>query len=195
MKKIVALAALAAAPLAAQTYELGLNISKQTYAEPSFSGVSIKEDSKTSVAGRFGVAIVDVGPVLFQFTAAYQPQTTTKATVSGLGVPFGSGDFKSGYWGAGAALTFKAVVAVGVGLEYRSEKLEDGSASTTYGRPWMRANFGYAIPSPLVKPFIGLEVAFPLAKKDLDASVTSTDDFLKTLAPKNQIGIYAGIRF
>jgi hypothetical protein len=205
VKKLIALTALAVAPLAAQTFELGLNISKQTYAEPSatvpvFGTTTFSEDSKTAVAGRFGVALVDVGPVLFQLTAAYQPQVTTTVGVkSGLGSGT-LGDYKQGYWGAGAALTFKAVLAVGVGLEYRSEKLDGkdtvgNSSSTTYGRPWFRANFGYAFPTPLVKPFIGLEVGVPLAKKDLDANTSSSEDFLKTLAPKNQIGIYGGIRF
>jgi hypothetical protein len=195
VKKLIALAALAAAPLAAQTFEVGLNVSRQIYAEPSAAGINVKEDAKTAVAARFGVALVDVGPVLFQATASYQPQTTTTATVSAPGFPFSvSGDYKSGYWGVGAALTFKAVVAVGVGLEYRSEKLEDSANSTTYGRPWFRANFGYAFPTPIVKPFIGLEVGVPLAKKDLNASA-SNEDFLKALAPKNQIGLYGGIRF
>ena len=42
-------------------------------------------------------------------------------------------------------------------------------------------NAGYAFPTPLVKPFIGLEVAVPLTDKDL--------------GPKLQIGVYGGIRF
>jgi hypothetical protein len=207
VKKMLALATLVAAPLAAQSIELGLNISRQTYQDQSAVLGSLKSDykldDKTVIAARFGYALVDIGPALFQLTAAYQPSTETNATVnvSLANVPFakGTGTYKQGYWGAGAALTFKALFAVGVGLEYRSEKLEGAigslNSSTTYGRPWARANVGYAFPSPIVKPFIGLEVAAPLAKKDLDANTTSSDDFLKALAPKMTVGLYGGIRF
>jgi hypothetical protein len=94
---------------------------------------------------------------------------------------------------------FKAVVAVGAGFEYRSESLAvSGSGSTnvstTYGRPWARLNVGYAIPSPVVKPFIGVEVAAPLTSKSYDAN-GSPEDSLKMIAPKLQLGLYAGIRF
>lgn len=194
MKKIVALAALAAAPLAAQTFELGLNISRQTYEKQTPSVITYEPQDKTVIAARFGYALVDVGPALFQLTAGFQPQSETdiKNNVSGAVVD----KLKQGYWSAGAAFNFKAMVAVGVGLEYRSEKIELSSTSfsTTYGRPWIRANFGYAIPSPLVKPFIGLEVAKPLASKDFSAT-NSAEDNLKSYAPKFQIGLYGGIRF
>jgi len=57
-------------------------------------------------------------------------------------------------------------------------------------------NAGFAIPSPVVKPFVGLEVAFPLTTKSsgVDSSA-STADALKAMAPKSQFGLYAGIRF
>ena len=82
---------------------------------------------------------------------------------------------------------------MGAGLEYRAEKLDVEGESTTYNRPWIRANIGYAIPSPLVKPFFGLEVAFPLTSTS--NKFDSIENTLKSMAPKNQIGIYAGIRF
>jgi hypothetical protein len=46
----------------------------------------------------------------------------------------------------------------------------------------------------VVKPFFGLEVAAPLTSKSYDRNASSVE-FLKMLAPKLQVGLYAGIRF
>lgn len=189
MKKI-ALLALALSPLAAQDFEVGLNVSRQAYRESNITGTNFKADDKTVVAARFGYALVDMGPALFQLTAGYQPKVETEVAQTGSS----NAAMKQGYWSAGAAFNFKAMVAVGVGLEYRSERLENAGVSTTYGRPWARANVGYAFPSPLVKPFLGLEVAAPMSKKDGNGA-TTTEDIMKSIAPKMQVGIYGGIRF
>ena len=180
------------APLAAQTFEVGLNVSRQQYPSHTVGGVNRDEpQDKTVVAGRFGYSFVDLGPALFQVTAAYQPKVDTDVKVNGVTSPSQLGQE---YWGVGAMFNFKAVVAVGAGVEYRSEKLSMPGTSTTYGRPWARVNAGFAFPTPIVKPFIGIEVAAPLVKKDYSDSL-SPEDALKSFAPKLQIGIYGGIRF
>jgi len=51
-----------------------------------------------------------------------------------------------------------------------------------------------AVSSPLLKPFIGLEVAVPLSSKSFDAAASDSEN-LKSLAPKLQVGVYAGLRF
>lgn len=178
---------LIAVPLAAQSYELGLNISRQAYPSNVVSAIKDEPQDKTVVAGRFGYSFFDLGPALFQVTAVYQPKVDTEIRPTGASL----GDE---YWGVGAMFNFKALVAVGAGVEYRSEKLTGLGASTTYGRPWARVNVGYAFPTPLVKPFIGLEVAAPLTTKSYRDSLTS-EDILKSFAPKLQVGIYGGIRF
>ncbi|HCZ33920.1 MAG TPA: hypothetical protein DHV93_10990 [Holophagaceae bacterium] len=93
---------------------------------------------------------------------------------------------------------FKAFVAVGAGLEFRSERLSGSVAgtgdSTTYNRVWARMNAGFAVPSPFVKPFFGVEAAFPLSTRSLESDASAADA-LKSMAPKSQFGIYAGIRF
>ncbi|WP_257313977.1 hypothetical protein [Geothrix fuzhouensis] len=191
MKKLV-LPLLLVAPLAAQSFELGLNVSRQQYPSHTELGAfKVEPQDKTVVAGRFGYAIVDLGPALFQITAAYQPKVDTNVKVNGTTSPTQLGQE---YWGVGAMFNFKAVVAVGAGVEYRSEKLSTPGVSTTYGRPWVRINAGYAFPTPLVKPFIGIEVAAPLVKKDYSDSL-GQEDLLKAFAPKLQVGVYGGIRF
>jgi hypothetical protein len=198
-KATIALALLLGAPLAAQSFEVGLFVGQQQYpsphteVSPGLTG-QLNLDNKTVYAARFGYSVVDLGPALFQITAGYQPEskTTVKATLGGApsGIPE---DLKQSHWSVGAMFNFKAVVAVGAGLEYRAEKLELQGESTTYNRPWARLNLGYAIPSPVVKPFIGVEVAFPLTTTS--NKFDSIDNVLKSMAPKNQFGIYAGIRF
>ncbi|HJV21404.1 MAG TPA: hypothetical protein VJ570_01855, partial [Holophagaceae bacterium] len=106
-------------------------------------------------------------------------------------------EYSQKHWSVGAMFNFKAMVAFGAGLEYRSESLDitgtGGAFSTTYGRPWARANVGFAFPTPIVKPFVGLEVAAPLSSKSNETG--SPEDVAKSLAPKMQIGLYGGIRF
>lgn len=206
MKKAAALALLLGAPLAAQTFEVGFFVGQQQY--PSIhtdvapgTTLTMKTDDKTVYAARFGFTVVDLGPALFQLTAGYQPEA--KATVKGSlpGLPSVEvGELKENHWSAGAMFNFKAFVAVGAGLEFRSEKLSGefsgSSDSTTYNRVWARVNVGFAIPSPVVKPFVGVEAAFPLTTKSSGVDVSASNaDVLKAMAPKNQIGLYAGIRF
>ncbi|HJW72484.1 MAG TPA: hypothetical protein VJ486_06465 [Geothrix sp.] len=190
MKKILLPLLLVAAPLGAQSFEAGVFIGQQTYKEFNYLGFTAKPDSKTVASARLGYSIVDLGPALFQITAGFQPESKANIT-NNAGV---TGELKQSHWSVGAMFNFKAVVAFGAGVEYRSEKLDDGAGtSTTYGRPWARVNAGLAFPTPLVKPFIGLEVAAPLSSKSND--VASPEDGLKSMAPKMQIGVYGGIRF
>ncbi|MBI3130166.1 MAG: hypothetical protein HYZ13_02305 [Acidobacteria bacterium] len=190
MKKLILpLVLVAAAPLAAQDFEVGVFVGRQTYKDFNVLGVTAEPESKTVTGARFGYSIVDIGPALFQLTAGFQPEAKTSVK-SSLG---SGGELKHKHYSMGAMFNFKAGVAIGAGLEYRFEKLDDGSTSTNYGRPWMRANVGFAFPTPLVKPFVGLEVAAPLTSKSNETG--SAEDVLKSVAPKMQVGIYAGLRF
>jgi hypothetical protein len=195
----------ATAPLAAQNWEAGLFIGQQSYKSIDIPGVpgflpagSVEADNKTVYGVRLGYSIVDMGPVLFQITGGYQPKSEATMKVLGIESP---AKYTHEHTSVGAMFNFKAGMAAGAGIEYRFEKVgaSDGttSESTNYARPWFRANLGFAFPTPLVKPFVGLEVAMPLTSKSLDltsAHITS-EDLYKALAPKLQIGLYAGIRF
>lgn len=111
------------------------------------------------------------------------------------------------YWAVGAAVNWNFLVRLGVGLEYRSEKLHFNQSyagttqfdgSTTYGRPWIRGTAGFTFPTPIVKPFIGIEAAFPLTSSKVtgqDLANSDIDALNKGIAPKAQYGIYAGVRF
>jgi len=206
MKKTgIAFAILLGVPLAAQSFEVGLFLGQQQYPTPHVdvapgTTLQFSPDNKTVYAARFGVSVADFGPASFQLTLGLQPETKSTVSASLGGVSANVGDFKENHWSAGAMFNFKAVVAVGAGLEYRAEKLSGAFSgsndSTTYNRVWARLNAGYAIPSPVVKPFIGVEVAFPLTTTNSTLALSASDaEVLKAMAPKSQFGIYAGIRF
>ncbi len=194
MKRLILAALVIGMPLAAQSWEVGLFAGQQTYKSIDVLGASAEPKSQTILGARLGYSVVDMGPALFQLTAGFQPKTDTKIEVNGVDT---GEKFKHQHFSVGAMFNFKALVAVGAGIEYRFEKLNvtnSGLSDASFNRPWLRANVGYAVPSPLVKPFIGLEVAVPLTSKSFDAAA-SDEDNLKAFAPKLQIGLYAGIRF
>ncbi|HJV91169.1 MAG TPA: hypothetical protein VJ623_12750, partial [Holophagaceae bacterium] len=90
MKKTLALALLLGAPLAAQSFEVGLFVGQQQYPSPHMdvapgTTLKVEADNKTVVGARFGYSVVDFGPVLLQLTAGYQPESksTLKATLGG----------------------------------------------------------------------------------------------------------------
>lgn len=194
MRSILLAVLVAGAPLSAQSWELGLFAGQQSYKSIDSIGGSAQPKSKTVLGARVGYSLVDVGPALFQLTAGFQPKAESAIEINGADL----GDkFQHQHASVGAMFNFKAGVAFGAGVEYRFEKLnvkDSGLSDTSYNRPWLRANVGYALPSPIVKPFIGLEVAVPLVSKSFSATA-SDEDNMKAFAPKLQIGLYGGIRF
>jgi hypothetical protein len=209
MRKSMLVLLCATAPLAAQNWELGLFAGQQSYKSTdvpsmSYKGLtlpagSLQPDSKVVYGARLGYSVVDMGPVLLQITGGFQPKS--EATLKWGGVEVPDAKYTHEHTSIGAMFNFKARVAAGAGIEYRFEKVgwSDASESETfnYARPWFRANVGFSFPTLIVKPFLGLEVAMPLISKSIDVASTNTpdEDVYKALAPKLQIGIYAGIRF
>lgn len=213
MKKTLALLSLASAlPLAAQSFEVGAlytwNPSHANTVSVGGPASEIKADTWKAAGLRFGYNFVSVGPMEFQGNATVQFNNKQDLLVNGQSSPAPSSiteEYK--YWAVGAAVNWNFLVRLGVGVEYRSERLHFNQSyagvtqydgSTTYGRPWIRGTAGFTIPAPFVKPFIGAEVAFPLATKSLtaeDLMTNNIDNLNKSLAPKAQYGLYVGIRF
>jgi hypothetical protein len=212
---------LAMLPLSGQSWEVGAFVGQQTLNSGTltYSGgtTSFDPDKKTVYGVRLGRSLVDLGPMLVQLTlggqgAAKTPvkQTDTAPEVTVipngqarmLSLPTGAatavtvsgGELKTSHVSVGAMVNFKAFWAVGAGIEYRFEKIDSGVSSVNYARPWARVNAGISIPAPFLKPFVGVEADFPLASKKIE-DAGSNEDILKALAPKGQVGIYAGIRF
>jgi len=106
------------------------------------------------------------------------------------------GKYGNQYLAIGVQADWKLLLDLHAGLDMRSEKLTTstatGSDSTTLTRPWVKAGVGFAMPTPVVSPFVRLEVAVPLSSSD---TATTTDDFRKAMAPSLQVALYGGIRF
>ncbi|MCE1205239.1 MAG: hypothetical protein LWW79_11610 [Holophagaceae bacterium] len=196
MKKTVfAAVLLLAGPLAAQDWELGIFAGQQGYRSSQIPGVD-EPKSKPAFIGRMGFSAVDLGPVLLQVTTGLHTATDT---IVGTGA--GDKTFHSHtHVSLGAMFNVKALVAFGAGVEYRFERLDVQNSGVSHGndvtfnRPWVRANLGMAFPTPVMKPFVGLEVAVPLVNKSAGAS-SSMEDQIRSLAPKYQVGLYGGFRF
>lgn len=197
MNKVVWGLILATLPLSAQSWEVGAFVGSQSYDSFSGGGIEVKPERKVVSAFRAGYSFIEFGPALFQVNAAFQPKASTPVELNGadLGLKL---DHQAA--SLGCAFVFKAGLSATVGLDFRWDRLEGSilgsGASTTYARPWLRANAGFAFPTPIVKPFVGLEVAAALVTKSPGSAGPGTDEeALKAMAPKVQIGLYAGIRF
>lgn len=212
MKKYtLALAFGAFLPLCAGNFETGLlytwNPGHKNDVSSGSTSFSYKADTWKAAGLRFGYDVTKLGPVSIQAHATYQMPTTQDVMVSNIGSDYSMGKAKYSYMGLGASAYWDFLVRAGVGLEYRSEKTEFThftraafNNSKTSGRTWVRGNVLYKLPIPSpVKPFVGVEMAFPLSNTsvtytDID-STPNLDRFCKSLAPKAQYGVYAGVRF
>jgi len=195
MRKRVLFVSLLALP--AMAGEFGLLVDKQfgkAQAASSFSTQKYDAVSPTGFGIRGGFDVLDLKIAALQLNATWHNKTTGDLTYGGSK----QGELDNQYWAAGAMVNWKLLVNVGVGVEYRSEKLSWrsgvplGNGDSTQGRTWARVNLGFSIPLPVVSPFFALEVAAPLSKQD---STSTPKDLTDALAPQVQIGVYGGIRF
>ncbi|HNX30032.1 MAG TPA: hypothetical protein PKM35_00365 [Holophaga sp.] len=189
----VAVVAAALAALPGRASELGLLVDKQFGGSQTFGSYHF-DGSKPGGYGIRGVyTILDLNVAEVGLSATYHPEQESDLS--------NSGTLNNQYIAIGAQVDWKFLVNLHAGIDIRREKLTtDGNSivpngSTTYTRPWIKAGIGYALPSPVVSPFVRLEVAVAATKQGSLNSGSSADDFRKAMAPDYQIGLYGGIRF
>ncbi len=199
MKRSV-LVALVSAGLAlteAQAGELGLLVDKQIGASQLFSTYDFDAARPSGYGIRGAYTVLNLQVAEVGLTATYHPESRTDLVVNGIH----SGRFGEEYLAIGAQVDWKFLVNLHAGIDLRRERLTTESApgisdgSTTYVRPWVRAGIGYSVPSPVVSPFVRLEVAVATTKQGSLGASSSADDFRKAMAAEYQIGLYGGIRF
>ncbi len=195
MRKQVLFVSMLALP--AMAGEVGLLVDKQFGKAQTASAFSTQKYDAVSPTGfgiRGGFDVLDLKVAALQLNGTWHNKTTGDLAYGGTK----RGELDNQYWAAGAMVNWKLLVNVGVGVEYRSEKLSWRSAAplgngdSTQGRTWARVNLGFSIPLPVVSPFFALEVAAPLSKQD---ATSTPKDLTEALAPQVQIGVYGGIRF
>lgn len=121
-----------------------------------------------------------------QDLSGHPPQTFGKYTVE--------------YVALGGQLDWKWLGDVHAGLDVRREQLDyeprggGSSPAVVITRPWVSAGIGWSFPAP-ARPFVRLEGAYALRQYDLTWNNWDFNDLLRAMAPRYQIGLYAGIHF
>lgn len=210
MRKTLAIAALAVLPCFAgdTPFEAGLLIDQLHYKSTD----DTQPKPQTGFGVRFGWDFAKVGATTFQGTVGYRFQSS-----GGYGDGYARDEginYQNSYVQLGAMARWHLPMDLGLGLEYRSEKLEvkdmtfyypvgvnsyavvNKGYSDTWGRAWVRANLGWTfVTSTPVKPFLGIDVAFPLSSKSYDPATAQVYDAPRLNAPDSQYALYGGVRF
>jgi len=190
----VALVAAALAVVPVNAAEVGLLLDKQFGKAQVVTAGSGKYDavSPTGFGIRAGISVLDLKFAELGLTATYHPKAEGDLMLAGEN----KGKFGTEYIAVGAQLDWKFLVNLHAGVDLRREKYTSDTAlgkdSNSVTRPWVKAGIGFSIPTPLVSPFVRLEVAMAATKED---KTDSADNLRKALAPEFQIGLYGGIRF
>jgi len=203
MKKTFAIGAmlLGIASVPAKATELGLLVDQEigrseTLAAPGGSGLPAGGYDRANPTGygiRAAYTFLNLHVAEFGAAVTYHPKAQDDLTQGGIN----RGKLGDQYWALGVQADWKLLMDLHAGLDMRSEKVTTSavngvSDSTTFVRPWIKAGVGYIVPTPVVSPFVRVEVAVPLTSYDSSAS---TDDFRKAMAPSLQVALYGGIRF
>lgn len=202
MKKsmVTGLVLIGMATVPAAAAEVGLILDKQIGKAQAFGAAvagsvtpgSYDAVSPTGVGIRLGYSFLDLKVAEIGMALTYHPKAEAD-----LKVPAGVvGKYSNEYVALGVQADWKFLVNLHAGLDLRSEKLvttmNSVTESSTYTRPWVKAGIGFSVPTPIVSPFVRLEVAMPLAKDD---KLKDGNDFRKAMAPSLQVSLYGGIRF
>lgn len=190
----LALAALAGPML--EAHEVSLLLSRQMgkaqAADAALFGQSKGSFEAGSAAGqglRLGYSLLDLKLVEISATGTVHRQAEARVELAGRDTGL---DYRARYVALGAQVDWKLLVNVSVGLEVRQERLEMGAERVQQSRPWLRAGFGFSIPTPALSPFVRLEVAVPTVK---EGRTTTASELVKALAPQVQVAACGGIRF
>ena len=222
-KAILAPLALLALPAFAQSQHVALVFDQTKHQDTSLNtggpAFDLSTDNTTGLGLRYGFTAAHFGPTALEFEATYRPRGTEKYfKQNGMELSYANtGGFEEikmseEYLAAGLGLSWTQVVDFGFILEVRQEsmdlKLTEAGMSytsrTATTRPWLRLHAGYTFPVSMpVKPFVSLGYDLALSKRqttseEVASSLVSSfggDLISRTVLPKSQIELQAGIRF
>lgn len=222
-KAILAPLALLALPAFAQSQHVALVFDQTKHQDTTLNtggpATSLSMDNTTGFGIRYGFTAAHFGPTALEFEATYRPRGNEKyLKQDGMDISYANtGGFEEikmseEYLAAGVGLSWTQVVDFGFILEVRQEsmdlKLTEAGMSytsrTATTRPWLRLHAGYTFPVSMpVKPFVSLGYDLALSKRqttseEVASSLVSSfggDLISRTVLPKSQIELQAGIRF
>ncbi|HXC16621.1 MAG TPA: hypothetical protein VNV60_04190 [Holophagaceae bacterium] len=224
MKKAAILAlTMLALPAMAQDQRVSLVFDQTKHEDTTFSSggssQNLSLDNTTAIGLRYGITAGHFWNGALDIEGTIRPRSNEKdLKVNGVVASSGTQSIKLSdeYLSLGVGMHWTQVVDFGFMLEARQEsmdfKLEDNGFSDTQRssvtRPWLRAQVGYTFPTQSsVKPFVNIAYGFALAKKGtstaellgLSASTYSQnfviDFYSRSVLPKSEISLEAGIRF
>lgn len=222
-KTIIASAALLALPALAQGQRASLVFDQTKHQDTSLNtggpAFDLSTDNTTGLGLRYGFTAAHFGPTALEFEATYRPRGNEKYfKQNGMEISYANtGGFEEikvseEYLAAGVGLSWTQVVDFGFILEVRQESMDfkvaqagasyTGRTATT--RPWLRLHAGYTFPvQASLKPFVALGYDLALSKRQTTSEEVSSplvssfggDLLARTVLPKSQIELQAGIRF
>lgn len=216
--KILPLLALAAFPVLAQDkwqVALGFNHldqDRQDYAGTNLAGanslINFKRESRTVPSVLVGYRIKDFaksdltlsGEYLFR--AGYDASMTS----AGTGLANSYGTVQKHYFAPGLMWNFHPTVDLGVGLQYRFERLRSDltapATSTNHDRPWLNLYLGYTFQSQAqVKPFVALRSSAALSTTSAPANGSDLATewgqrrLLRSMGGDVESSLQVGVRF
>ncbi len=175
--------------------ELGILLNKQLGQAQSTSVPylgrtgSIDAVSPTGMGFRAGFSLINLKVAELGLEATYHPKAEGDVVLAGTGT---GQRFSTEYLALGAKVEWKFLLNLYGAMEIRSERLSLGPERVTYSRPWIKAGIGTTLPLPLLTPTFRLELAMQTVR---DEKTGSASELAKALAPRFQVGLYAGVRF
>jgi hypothetical protein len=193
------LALSATLPLVAGT-EIGLLLDRQVsktqsvlVAQTAVNG-SYDAGNPSGMGFRVGTTFLDVGIMALGVNATYHPKSEEDLKLNGVKI----GRYGAQYVAVGAGLDWKLLVNLHAGVEFRRETYSadfpawGSTGNTSLTRPWVKFGVGFSVPTPVLSPFIRLEVAFPSSRTE---KTGTPEELRQALAPQAQVALYGGIRF
>jgi hypothetical protein len=216
-KTLPLLALLAVPGLAKEKWQVGLgfNTTESDWIEYVGSNptslTNLKRDRRTVPSLQVGYQIKDFGHSDLSLTAEYQFKSgydlnLTRLVAGAGGVDGAHGKMTKSYFAPGVMWNFHPTVDIGLGLQYRFERLQGEIASidthTNYNRPWLNLYLGYTFQNQSkVKPFVALRSSAALMTtnapgylSDLNAA-WGQNKLLRSMAGDYESSIQVGVRF
>jgi len=214
---ILPLLALAALPTLAQDRwqaALGFNqidTERQDYFTASGIGAgamaTFKRESATAPSLQLGYRIKDFTSSDLVLTGEYQFEKTYGAKATAIGVSPGrsiitqeDGKIRKSFFAPGIMWNWHPVVDLGIGLQYRFERLKadfvDIGVCADYDRPWLNATVGYTFRTGArVRPFVALRTSAALVTTKAPDRVDDLPRMLKSVAGDAEACLQLGVRF
>lgn len=171
--------------------------------------VHFPSKDKSAIGLHFGWIVSQVGVFNLELAGTYQfPKTTElpfdyqRSTLVGTVLGSGVASYKCESFAPGLRLSTRRILDFGVGVEYRIESLRftgadpdrpSSSFSTHLRRPWTHLSIGYTWPGARIHPF--LAASWAMAWTQPSNSSTLDPNFLKSVAPRYETSLQAGLRF